>query len=97
MHGEFKVPRGKLVVADLEVGDGHLRDVRITGDFFIYPEEALASVTESLEGAPAGLERDEYCLRIAEAVPAGAELLGVSPAAIAIAVARAQEPEPDVE
>jgi lipoate-protein ligase A len=97
MHGEFKVPRGKLVVADLEVDGDRLRDVRITGDFFIYPEEALGAITESLEGAPAALQPDEYCLRVAEAVPVGAELLGVSPAAIAIAVSRAQEPETDAE
>ena len=33
MHGEYKVPGGKLVVADVEVRDGRLADVRISGDF----------------------------------------------------------------
>ncbi len=35
MHGEYKVPGGKLVVADVEVRDGRLADVRISGDFFL--------------------------------------------------------------
>lgn len=97
MHGEYKVPKGKLVVADLEVADGHLRDVRITGDFFVYPEEALAPMVASLEGAPAGLEEHEYCIMLAEATPPDTELLGLSACAIAIAVVRAQEAQPDVE
>ena len=33
MHGEYKVPGGKLVVADLNVTDGCLADVCISGDF----------------------------------------------------------------
>lgn len=91
MHGEYKVPRGKLVVVDLDVVDGALRDVRLTGDFFLYPDDALAPLAAALEGAPAGLPAHEYGLRVAEAVPPGTEMLGFSPCAIAIAVARAQE------
>lgn len=95
MHGEYKVPRGKLIVVDLEVVDGMLRNVHLTGDFFLYPEDALVPMVAALEGAPAGLEAHEYCLRIAEAVPPGTEMLGFSPCAIAIAVARALESHTD--
>jgi lipoate-protein ligase A len=91
MHGEYKVPRGKLVVADLDVVDGRLCNVNITGDFFLYPEEALQPMLAALEGAPAGLEEHEYCIRIAEATPPGTEMLGFSACAIAIAVSRALE------
>ena len=35
MHGEYKVPGGKLVVVDLDVVDGFLRDVIVSGDFFL--------------------------------------------------------------
>ena len=35
MHGEYKMPGGKLVVADLEVRDDKLTRVRISGDFFL--------------------------------------------------------------
>lgn len=35
MHGEYKVPGGKLVVADLEVQDDCLSHVSISGEFFL--------------------------------------------------------------
>ncbi|MDQ4044905.1 MAG: biotin--protein ligase [Chloroflexota bacterium] len=96
MHGEFKVPRGKLVVVDLDIDEAsRLTNVRLSGDFFLYPEEAMASIVSALDGAPAGLPAHEYALRVAEAVPPGAELFGFSPAAIAIAVTRAQEADAD--
>ena len=41
MHGEYKVPGGKLVVADLDVTEGRLAGVRISGDFFLEPDSAL--------------------------------------------------------
>ena len=47
MHGEYKVPGGKLVVADVEVRDGRLADVRISGDFF--PPEALEAINRGLD------------------------------------------------
>lgn len=97
MHGEFKVPRGKLVVVDLDIDNDLVCNTRLTGDFFLYPEDALTSIIEALDGAPAGRRAHEYALRVAEAIPAGTELFGFSPAAIGIAVARAQEREGDEE
>ena len=52
MHGEYKVPGGKLVVADVEVRDGRLADVRISGDFFLEPPEALEAINRGLTGMP---------------------------------------------
>ena len=48
MHGEYKTPGGKLVVADFLVSDGALREVTISGDFFLYPEDALGAITARL-------------------------------------------------
>ena len=53
MHGEYKVPGGKLVVVDLEVDDGLLRDVSVSGDFFLEPDEALGVLCAALDGVPA--------------------------------------------
>ena len=39
MHGEYKMPHGKLVVVDFDVIAGAIRNVRITGDFFLYTED----------------------------------------------------------
>lgn len=52
MHGEYKVPGGKLVVVDLEARDGVLADVRVAGDFFLEPDEAILAIDRALEGAP---------------------------------------------
>src|SRR4029079_11833519 len=48
VHGEYKVPGGKLVVVDLEVVDDTLKDVVVSGDFFLEPDDALAVVSTAL-------------------------------------------------
>lgn len=91
MHGEFKVPKGKLVVVDLERENDRLRNIQISGDFFLYPDDALDALTASLEGALADQGEDVYRDLVAAAVPSGTEMVGFSPEAIAIAVVRAQQ------
>jgi lipoate-protein ligase A len=44
-----KIPGGKLVRVDVEF-DQHIEKCRITGDFFIHPEEALLAIEKSLNG-----------------------------------------------
>ncbi|GLZ05779.1 lipoate--protein ligase A [Actinomadura sp. NBRC 104412] len=89
MHGEYKMPGGKLVVADVEVVDGLLRAPRISGDFFLEPDEALEAINAALDGRPAGLEARELAARIERELPRDTVMLGVSAEAIAIAVRRA--------
>ena len=89
MHGEYKTPGGKLIAVDFEVADEALRDVMVSGDFFLYPEEALADVTGALEGLSVELSEAEIAERVRLAMPRNAELLGSSPEAIGAAVRRA--------
>ncbi|WP_428926745.1 lipoyl protein ligase domain-containing protein [Marinibacterium sp. SX1] len=89
MHGEYKVPGGKLVVADLEVVDGRLADVRISGDFFLEPAEALADITAALTGLDAGAAAAEITAALSAGLPEGTALVGFSIDSIAIAVRRA--------
>lgn len=89
MHGEYKVVGGKMVVADLEVRDGKLADVRISGDFFLEPAEALTDITAALEGLPAGSSSEDIITALDQGIPAGTALVGFSVEAIAIAVRRA--------
>ncbi|WP_372410558.1 biotin/lipoate A/B protein ligase family protein [Streptomyces luteireticuli] len=89
MHGEYKVPGGKLVVVDLEVREGVLRDVRVAGDFFLEPDEALLDIDRALEGAPADLPAPQLAARIDAALPEGAVLFGFTPEAVGVAVRRA--------
>jgi lipoate-protein ligase A len=88
MHGEYKTPGGKLVVVDFEVRDERLRDVVVSGDFFLYPEEALEAIVGAVEGMAAASGEREIALAVEAATPPGTEMLGFSPDAIAIAVRR---------
>jgi lipoate-protein ligase A len=59
---DYKVPNGKLirvkadVKADVENNLLLLRDVKITGDFFLHPEESIEKIENSLKGKK--LERE---------------------------------------
>ncbi|AZW30879.1 biotin--protein ligase [Bordetella bronchiseptica] len=89
MHGEYKVPGGKLVVIDLEVAQGRLRQVRLSGDFFLEPPEALEAINRGLDGLPADAGADGIAQAVRAALPAEAELFGFSPEAVAVVVQRA--------
>ncbi|GAA1540767.1 biotin/lipoate A/B protein ligase family protein [Actinomadura kijaniata] len=88
-HGEYKVPGGKLVVADVEVVDGLLRGPRISGDFFLEPDEALESINAALDGLSAGLEARDIAARVQAGLPPGTVMLGITAEAVGIAVRRA--------
>ncbi len=92
LHGEYKTPGGKLVAVDLRVVDGVLADVQVSGDFFVYPDEAFADLARSLEGAPAEADEREFAGRVRRGFRPGAELLGSSPEGLAVAVTRALAP-----
>jgi lipoate-protein ligase A len=92
-HGECKTQGGKLVAVDLDIVDGRLANVRVRGDFFVYPESAaestMAALAAGLVGTPADTDVLALAARARAAIPFGVELLGTSPDAIAVAVRRA--------
>lgn len=88
MFGEYKTPGGKLVRVNFDVTDGRLENVQITGDFFLYPEEALESITNAVEGQAASVNHDALVSAIESAVAPDVKLVGFSPEAIAIAMER---------
>ena len=94
-QGAFKTPGGKLVAVDFDVADGKLTDVQVHGDFFLQPDEALAAIAKSLEGAPAELSAEGLSQCIAAAIPDGVEWHGSSPDALAQAVRRGLDAESD--
>lgn len=89
MHGEYKVPGGKLVVIDLEEREGRLADVRVAGDFFLEPDEVLDEINHALEGLPVDTTAEDITRAVKAALPADAQLLGVTPEAIGVVVRRA--------
>ena len=89
MHGEYKVPGGKLVVADVEVTNGKLAHVRISGDFFLEPPEALEAIDAALRGLPVSSTDTVIAEAVRRALPTDVEMFGFSPEAVAITVKRA--------
>lgn len=88
MHGEYKIPGGKLVVIDFDLCAGRLQHVTLSGDFFLAPDEALEWMTAALEGLPADTPEALLVERL-QAATAPAELLGITPAGVVIAIQRA--------
>ena len=88
-HGEYKTPGGKLVMVDFKVIDGQIREPVISGDFFLYPDEALDPMTAALDGLSASLDEESLASAVRMAMPGGTDLIGTSPEGIAIAVRRA--------
>jgi lipoate---protein ligase len=92
----YKVPGGKLVAVEFGIADGTLHEVVVTGDFFLYPEEALPILSFAIEGASITEDRAELTRRIAAAIPSDVELVGATPEALAIAVERGlHAPDPE--
>ncbi len=89
MHGEYKVPGGKLVVADIEAADGTLTEAVVSGDFFLEPAEAILDIRAALVGMPEGASVAELAAAVQRAAGPDAHFVGFSPEAVAIAVRRA--------
>ena len=89
MHGEFKVPGGKLVVVDLDVEGGKIANFRLAGDFFLEPDSALESIDAAVNGLPADADAVRIAGAVQRALPDGATLLGFTPEAVATTVRRA--------
>jgi lipoate-protein ligase A len=88
-HGEYKVPGGKLVVVDFEVVADRIQNLRITGDFFVFPEHALTTLAQALNGASIHDSAPEMQVRMSRAMDAETELLGFGPIDVVAAIRRA--------
>ena len=91
MHGEYKVPGGKLVVVDLDIDAGRLANVQVSGDFFLHPDSVLATINAALEGLPADATEGRLATVVRAALAPGSTLYGITPEGVAVAVRRALE------
>ncbi|WP_189018043.1 lipoate--protein ligase family protein [Paenarthrobacter histidinolovorans] len=89
LHGEYKVPGGKLVVVDLDIVDGRFANVSLSGDFFLEPDEALQDINDALTGLPETSTAADIAASVSSGLPEGATLFGFSAEAVAITVRRA--------
>lgn len=93
-HGTalYKVPGGKLIRVDIAYSD-RIEQVRITGDFFLHPEETLEALEAALTGVPLPPEREALAARLATVLAEqGATLFGAAPEDLAAALAAAMAP-----
>lgn len=89
MHGEYKVPGGKLVVVDFEAVEGRINQFRLSGDFFLEPDETLDEINRSVEGLAAAATIEDVAAAIRAGINPEAQLLGITPDAVGVAVRRA--------
>ncbi len=89
MHGEYKVPGGKLVVVDLEVEAGRIAQFHLAGDFFLEPDDALRDIDAAVTGLPVETDAAGIAAAVRHALPEGAQLLGFTPESVGTAVRRA--------
>ena len=77
LSADYKAPGGKLVRVRLKEEQGLIRSVKITGDFFLIPEESLGKLEKMLEDVP--LREQELRLLVDRFFRGtGAQGLGVS-------------------
>ena len=56
--------RGGLIRSFVKLENGRIEDIIISGDFFLFPEEAVFRILENLKGTPA--KREELLKNIEE-------------------------------
>jgi lipoate-protein ligase A len=92
-HGEYKVSGGKLVIIDFDVTNDEaaprLNNVRLSGDFFLEPDDALPLINDALTGLSTDSSVEEISAAIQQALPPGTHLIGFSTEAVGVAVRRA--------
>ena len=73
-----KIPGGKLVRMDVTFSD-HIEDVVITGDFFLYPEDALDELIKVIRGKSLPINAAELTRELNQTLETNdAQFLGVS-------------------
>ena len=89
MHGEYKMPGGKLIVIDLAVREGCLHGVCLSGDFFLEPDTALGAIDAALNGQPVTAGDATLAAEIDAALTKDTLMYGISSEAIVVALRRA--------
>ena len=92
MHGEYKMPGGKLIVADVVAAGGRLVKVQISGDFFLEPDNALDTINHALAGLSVHDDERAIARAVDAALGNDVAMYGISAQAVAVAVKRALEP-----
>lgn len=89
-RAQRKVPGGKLVKVWIKAKRGRIQDVRITGDFFLHPEEVILDLERCLTGVEVREELDSLERKIDRVLKEKkAEFIGVETRDVALALKEA--------
>ncbi|MFZ3166314.1 MAG: hypothetical protein WA130_01780 [Candidatus Methanoperedens sp.] len=82
---KVKVKEGKIVKVEVEVEvDDVIKKLRITGDFFLHPEEVMDDIEKSMVGLKKDVSFDTIVLKIQNIVKDhNTQMIGISPESIA--------------
>ena len=85
-YAKQKIPGGKMLAIRVWYGD-RLEKIEISGDFFMHPESTLEKIESVLIGAKVN-EKESILIKLINNVimSENAELVGITPEAIASAV-----------
>jgi lipoate-protein ligase A len=77
-HVTHKTPGGKLVRLQIDCSDYAVTQVRITGDFFVHPEESLSDVEAALRNFSRDMPIEKLVQKINQALAIrSAEMVGI--------------------
>ncbi len=89
MIASQKVKEGKLVKVEVEC-DGFIKKIKITGDFFLHPEDILEKIEKSILGLRKDTSTEAIASRIHEITEANdAQMIGISPESLALVIKEA--------
>lgn len=92
LSADYKAPGGKLLRVRLRRTDERIGSVKISGDFFLIPEDSLPKLEKMLEDVP--LKEKELTLLVERFFRGtSAQGLGVSPEDFVKAILAAKPPE----
>ncbi len=84
-----KVKEGKLVKVELEY-DNVVRKIKITGDFFLHPEDALEKIEEGMLDTRKDESMEAIASKVQRAMNAQcAQMIGLSPESLALVIKEA--------
>ncbi len=82
-----KVKEGKIVKVEIDCVDV-IRQLKISGDFFLHPEETLDDIEKGMIGMKKDASIDILAGEIKN-ISKGAEMIGISPASLASVIKEA--------
>ncbi len=89
MIASQKVREGKLVKVEVEY-DEFVRKIKITGDFFLHPEDVLEKIEKSILGLRKDTGTEEITSKIHEIAKANdVQMIGISPESLALVIREA--------